>query len=167
MRARFLVCLAFLGAMFAQDTARPQDSLRPKSKGYVTTDAAPTVSLQAGKSANVEVHFRVNPGYHVNSHTPGSELLIPTSLNFAPLEKIKAGQIIYPKAQELALPFSPKEKLSVYSGDNVATVPVIAAKDATAGQYSFKGELKYQACNDNACFPPKSLPVEINVVVKK
>ena len=161
MRAQVFVCFVLLGTIFAQD------SLRPKSRSYVTTDAVPTATLQAGKTANVGVHFRVNPGYHVNSHTPGSELLIPTSLNFTPLQKIKTGQIVYPKAQELALPFDPNEKLSVYSGDLVTEVPVIVAKDAAAGQYSLKGELKYQACNDNACFPPKTLPVEITVIVKK
>jgi hypothetical protein len=162
MRSRFLIALALVGTLLAQS-----GTLRQKSKGYVTTDATPTVSLQAGKSAQVEVRFRVNPGYHVNSHTPGSELLIPTALDFKPLDKIKAGKIVYPAGQELALPFDPKEKLSVYTGDIVTQVPVIVAKGAAAGQYALKGELQYQACNDNSCFPPKNLPVEINVVVKK
>ena len=162
MKLRLLVALALAGASFAQTNA-----LRPKSKGYVTTDVMPTVTLQAGKTAQVEVRFRVNPGYHVNSHTPGSELLIPTALDFKPLEKIKAGKIIYPPAEQLALPFDPKEKLSVYTGDIVTQVPVVAAKSAVPGQYSLKGDLQYQACNDNSCFPPKSLPVEITVVVKK
>ena len=68
---------------------------------------------------------------------------------------------------QFALQFSPKEKLSVYTGDIVTQVPVIVAKDASAGQYSLTGEFKYQACNDNSCFPPETLPVEITVVVKK
>src|SRR5947209_4741609 len=98
----FLSALVFAAALvqlFAQ-----VDGPR-RSKGYVTTDVVPTVSLQAGKTAQVELHFRVNPGYHVNSHTPGSELLIPTTLDFKPLEKIKAGKIAYPHGEELALPF--------------------------------------------------------------
>ena len=154
--------LLLLATAFAQ-----VDSPRTKGKNYVTTDVSPTVSLTAGKTAQVEVRFRVNPGYHVNSHNPGSELLIPTALDFKPLDKIKAGKITYPPGEEFALEFSPKEKLNVYTGDVVTEVPVIVAKDAAVGTYTLKGELQYQACNNNSCFPPKNLPVEITVVVKK
>src|SRR2546423_13037676 len=136
MKKLFFVFL--VAAAFAQS-----DGPRGRNKGYVTADAMPTVSIAPGKSAQVEVRFRVNPGYHVNSHTPGSELLIPTALDFKPLDKIKAGKIIYPRAEELALPFDPKEKLSVYTGDIATQVPVIVAKDATVGRYSLKGELQY------------------------
>jgi DsbC/DsbD-like thiol-disulfide interchange protein len=138
-----------------------------KSKGYVTTDVTPTLTLRAGETGSAELRFRVNPGYHVNSHNPGSPLLIPTELDFQSLDTVKVGKITYPKGEQLALEFSPNEKLSVYTGDIATQVPVTVAKNATAGQYSIKGELKYQACNDRSCFPPKNLPVEITVVVKK
>lgn len=162
MKTLSVVVLLALCTSFAQT-----DALRGRNKGYVTADSAPTITLSAGKTSQVDVHFRVNPGYHVNSHTPSSELLIPTKLDFKPLDKIKAGKIVYPPGEQLALPFSPSEKLSVYTGDIIAQVPVIAAKDVAPGQYSLKGELQYQACNDNSCFPPKNLPVEITVVVRK
>jgi DsbC/DsbD-like thiol-disulfide interchange protein len=142
------------------------DGSRPRGKSYVTTDVVPTLTIAAGQTAQAELRFRVNPGYHVNSHTPGSDLLIPTTLQFKPLEKIKAGKIVYPPGQQLALQFSPKDKLDVYSGDIVTRVPVIVAKGAAVGQYSLKAEYQYQACNDNSCFPPKTLPVEITVIVK-
>ena len=162
MRLRLSLLLLLLATAFAQI-----DSIRSKSKGDVTTDVTPTVSLHAGKTAQVEIRFRVNPGYHVNSHTPGSDLLIPTNIDFKPLDKIKTGKIIYPAGEQFALDFSPKEKISVYTGDVATQVPVIVAKDAAAGTYSLKGELQYQACNNNSCFPPKNLPVEITVIVKK
>ena len=103
----------------------------------------------------------------MNSHTPGSDLLIPTNIDFKPLDKIKTGKITYPAGEQFALDFSPKEKISVYTGDVVTQVPVVVAKDAATGTYSLKGELQYQACNNNSCFPPKNLPVEITVIVKK
>ena len=162
MKLRLPLACLLLATAFAQ-----VDTPRSKSKNYVTTDVTPTVSLAAGKTAQVEIRFRVNPGYHVNSHNPGSELLIPTTLDFKPLDKIKAGKIVYPAGEEFALEFSPKEKLNVYTGDVVTEVPVIVAKDAAVGTYSLKGELQYQACNNNSCFPPKNLPVEITVIVKK
>lgn len=161
MKAIFAVFFLLLTG-FAQS-----DFARPHSKGYVTGDVTPTVSLQAGKTAQVEVRFRVNPGYHVNSNKPGSDLLIPTTIDFKPLDKIKVSKIVYPAGEQLALEFSPKERLNVYTGDVVSTASVVVDKGAAVGTYSLKGEVHYQACNDSSCFPPKTLPVEITVVVKK
>src|SRR4051812_18275233 len=127
MKLRFAVSVLLLATAFAQI-----DGVRPKSKGYVTTDVVPTVSLSAGHTAQVELRFRVNPGYHVNSHNPGSELLIPTTLDFKPLDRIqkakivyppneqfaiRTGKITYPAGETFALDFAPKEKISVYTGD--------------------------------------------------
>ena len=162
MRSLIVISALLITAAFAQI-----DSGRPRAvKNYVSTDVTPTVSLNPGKTAQVEMRFRVNPGYHVNSHTPNSELLIPTNLEFKPLDKIKAGTITYPKGEQFALDYAPREKISVYTGDITTEVPVVVAKDAAAGTYSLKGELQYQACNNSSCFPPRSLPVEITVVVK-
>lgn len=163
MRSLAIVSLLLITAGFAQtDIGRPR---APKS--YVSTDAAPTVNVAPGKTAQVEMHFRVNPGYHVNSHTPNSDLLIPTNLEFKPLDKIKSGTIVYPAGEQFALDYAPKEKISVYTGDVSAQVPIVVARDAQPGNYSLKGELQYQACNNSSCFPPRNLPVEITVVVKK
>lgn len=160
MKIIFIIFLCSIAAVAQSDLTRTH------SKGFVTGEGIPTVSVEAGKTSQVEIKFRVNPGYHVNSHTPRSDLLIPTTLEFQALDKVKIGKIVYPAGEQLALEFSPKEKLSVYSGDLVTTVPIIVAKDAKAGTYVIKGELHYQACNSNACFPPKSFPVEVTVVVK-
>jgi hypothetical protein len=35
------------------------------------------------------------------------------------------------------------------------------------GKYVFRGELKYQACDNAACYPPKKLPVQFEVKVVK
>jgi DsbC/DsbD-like thiol-disulfide interchange protein len=142
------------------------DLTRPRQKGFVTLDSVPPVSLAAGKPGKVEIRFRVNPGYHINSNKPNSELLIPTAIQFTPPEKITVGKISYPAGEEFALSFSPKEKLSVYTGDVLVSAPITAAKNAVPGAYTLKAELRYQACNDSSCFPPKTLPVEVVVNVK-
>jgi hypothetical protein len=35
------------------------------------------------------------------------------------------------------------------------------------GKYSLRGHLKYQACDNAACYPPRELPVEFEVKVTK
>jgi hypothetical protein len=35
------------------------------------------------------------------------------------------------------------------------------------GKYAIHGELKYQACDNAACYPPKKLPIGFDVKVLK
>ena len=65
----------------------------------------------------VNLNFRVPPGYHINSNTPKSEFLIPTALKMDLPTDIILGKIEYPAGEDTSFPFSPDEKLSVYSGD--------------------------------------------------
>ncbi|MCU1308927.1 MAG: hypothetical protein JWO20_52 [Candidatus Angelobacter sp.] len=165
MRTKKYLLLSLLifaaSVVFAQD-----DFARPRQKGFVTVDASPSVTLAPGKPGKLEIRFRVNSGYHINSNKPHSELLIPTTVQFAPSDKITVGKISYPAGEEFALKFSPTEKLDVYTGDVLVTAPVTAAKGLAPGNYTLKAELRYQACNDNSCFPPKTVPMEVAVKLK-
>ena len=127
---------------------------------YVTYAPPEKVKVAAGAPATVAFDFRVNQGMHINSDTPKSEFLIPTKLRFMPPTDIAVGKLEYPKAEELELSFS-KEKLSVYTGDFRIKAQVNASRSATTGPYTVHGELKYQACNDKACFPPKTIEITV------
>lgn len=130
---------------------------------YVTLQPMAVVTLTPAKPAKATVRFRVNPGFHVNSNKPTSDLLIPTEIKFEANPAVVVGKIAYPAGEDYALSFSPKQKLNVYQGDVAVVVPVSAAKNAKRGTYTLKGSLSYQACNDNACFPPKTAPFELTV----
>ena len=41
-----------------------------------------TAEVKAGEPQVVELRFRVEDGFHINSHTPKDELLIPTLIRF-------------------------------------------------------------------------------------
>ena len=53
--------------------------------------------------------------------------------------------------------FEPGEALDVYSGPFTVRLPLEAVK----GDHTLTGTLRYQACDNAACYPPKSLPVEV------
>ncbi|HEY6374453.1 MAG TPA: protein-disulfide reductase DsbD domain-containing protein [Edaphobacter sp.] len=137
------------------------DAPAPKPKQYVTFAAEPQV-LKAGAKSVVELHFRVVDGFHVNSHTPKSELLIPTQVTFKPADGVKAGTVEYPVGTSYSFSFDPSEKLDVYSGAFTVKLPVVAE----AGQHTVDGVLHYQACDHAACYPPKSLPVQVVFTAK-
>jgi hypothetical protein len=124
--------------------------------------AAEQQSVAAGKRSVLELHFRVVDGFHVNSHTPKSELLIPTRVELQPATGVKADAIEYPAGTSYSFSFDPTEKLDVYSGDFTVKLPVVAE----AGTHTVDGTLRYQACDHAACYPPKSLPVQVIFTAK-
>jgi DsbC/DsbD-like thiol-disulfide interchange protein len=137
-------------------------------KAPSVTMSPPAVSaIPRGKAGAVELQFRVSPGFHINSNQPTAEYLIPTTLKMDPPTDIVVGKITYPKGKEMSFAFAPDEKLSVYSGSFMLAVSVRPLASVLPGKYELRGELKYQACDNAQCFPPKKLPVQFEVKVVK
>jgi hypothetical protein len=132
-----------------------------KPKAYVLYAAEPQ-TIPAGKPATVELRFHMVPGYHVNSHTPKSELLIATVLTLQPADGVRAGALQYPAGKPYSFSFDPSDKLDVYAGDFTVKLPLVA----TAGPHTVDGSLKYQACDNASCYPPRTLPVKILFTAK-
>ena len=141
--------------------------IAPETPSWVTPLPVAMISVSSGKPASVHLRFKVAEGYHINSNKPGSELLIPTKLQLNPPTDIGVGSITYPKGHDLTLAIAPDQPLNVYTGEFVITGKVSATRTATPGKYMVHGQLKYQACNDRSCFPPKLAPVEFEVQVLK
>src|ERR1700688_3505085 len=138
----------------------------PGKAPTLTVAPVPLVTTQRTKQTTVEINFRVPPGYHVNSNTPKSELLIPTLRIEVPTDII-LGKTEYPAGKDMTFPFSPDEKLNVYSGDFTIAVGVHPLRSVVPGKYAMHGTLRYQACDNAACYPPKNLPVSFEVKVVK
>ena len=139
----------------------------PGKAPTLTVAPVPLVTAQRARQTMVNLDFRIPPGYHINSNTPKSEFLIPTALKMDLPTDIILGKIEYPAGEDRSFPFSPDEKLSVYTGDFTITVAVHPLHSVVPGKYQMRGVLRYQACDNAACYPPKSLPVSFEVKVTK
>jgi hypothetical protein len=133
----------------------------------VTMAPVPLVTAQRATQTIVALNFRVGSGFHINSNTPKSEFLIPTTLRMDVPTDIVLGKIDYPEGKDLKFPFSPDESLNVYSGDFTINVAVHPLHSVVPGKYVMHGVLRYQACDNAQCFPPKNLPVSFDVKVVK
>lgn len=120
------------------------------------------ITLPAGKPTTVTLHFRIAPGLHINSHTPKEEELIPTTFSIPEGFGVQLIAAVYPPGEEFILPLDPKNKLNVYSGEFNLQARIVA----TAGDHLVEAKLRYQACDNSACMPPKSIPVAIYVIGK-
>jgi Thiol:disulfide interchange protein DsbD, N-terminal len=157
-----LMAVASLAAQNA-----PLLSSTPAATRRVTAAPVGTVVVHRGQSAAVEIPFRVARGYHINSNRPTSELLVPTVLSLSPPTNILVGDTSYPPGQDKSFSFAPNEKLNVYTGDFSVTTLVKPARNIPYGTYRVHGALKYQACDDRACYPPGKVPIAFDVKVAK
>ena len=108
------------------------------------------------------LHFRIEPGFHINSHVPKDEYLIPTVLSIPDEEGVRLENASYPPGTDFVLPADPDTKLNVYTGEFTIEARLVAE----AGDHLVKARLRYQACDKTACMPPKTAVVPIDVVGK-
>jgi Thiol:disulfide interchange protein DsbD, N-terminal len=120
------------------------------------------VSVPAGQSSPVALHFRIRPDLHINSHTPRADYLIPTFFSIPEASGVRLESASYPAGADFTLPVDPATKMSVYTGEFAINARVIASP----GDHLVEAKLRYQACDQNACLPPKTITVPIDVIGK-
>jgi hypothetical protein len=120
------------------------------------------VSVTAGKPIPLALHFRIAQGLHINSHTPSEDYLIPTTFSIPDGAGVRLDAATYPAGSLMTLTYDPTTKLSVYTGEFTIQARIVA----TPGNHLVQGKLRYQACDDNACMPPKTITVPIDVIAK-
>jgi cytochrome c biogenesis DsbD-like protein len=147
-------------------SAYAQEELAPKGL-TVTMAPAPVVTIAQGKARKVPLSFRIANGFHINSNRPRAEFLIPTTLKVDAITDIIIAGTYYPEGQDMSFAFAPDERLNVYTGDFRVDVLVRPLRSVQPGKYVVRGNLKYQACDKAACYPPKQLPVSFDVRIAK
>ena len=125
-----------------------------KPRAYVSLEPVPR-----GKEFEVAVVAEIRQGYHMNSHQPTDEYLIPTTLAAQIPGGVKQLETVYPPGAMRKFSFS-EAPLSVYSGQVTLVLRLAAGADAPLGPQTIPMTLRFQACNDNSCLPPVKVPVE-------
>ncbi len=119
-------------------------------------------SAPAGKPTQVELHFRVAQGMHINSHAPSQEELIPTTFSIPKDAGARLLEASYPPGETMSLAADPGTKLSVYTGEFVIRARIVPQ----AGNHLVEAQLRYQACNQTQCLPPRTIAVPMDVIGK-
>lgn len=131
-----------------------------------TLHVAPVPTVKARKGSEVVVTLKASlpAGYHANSNKPTEAYLIPLTLKWTggPLQ---VDNVTYPKAEMEKYSFTDKP-ISVVTGEFSISTKFKVPADAANGPAAQTGTLRYQACDNKACYPPKTLPVNITVSVE-
>ena len=141
----------------AAQVPSPRDVVAP-------TAVASYDPVARGKEFQVAVVMKIRDGFHVNARKKSAEYLIATDLKTDGAAGFKIGEVAYPEGEEHTFSFS-KTPLNVYEKTVVLKVPVAVSADAPTGAQHIPLKLRYQACNNEVCLPPVTLPVDATVNV--
>jgi hypothetical protein len=141
----------------AQELPSPAAVASPKA--YVSLQPVPR-----GREFEIAVVVGIMRGFHMNAHKLASAYLIPTTLTAKLPSGFKEVETLYPAGKVLKLSFS-DTPLLVYTGSVTLRVKLAAEASAPLGQHAIPLALRYQACNDVACLPPVTIPVEAKMEV--
>ena len=151
-----IVLAIALNATFAQ-IGMPKDLV--KIETYQSFD-----KVYPGSEFKLALEVNVEEGWHINSHKPYDEYLIPTSLTIIENPNFRLKKVAYPEPHDFKLSFS-ESPLSVWEGTVYKGALIEVDSNLTPGIYPLVVELEYQACNDISCQAPTAVTDTINIEV--
>ncbi len=145
--------------IFATDSTGRSIATRSAAVEYLFPEQ---VTVPSGKVSAIALHFRIAQGLHINSHTPREDYLIPTAFSIPDGSGVRLEAASYPAGTDVTLPVDSKTRLNVYTGEFTIETRLVAMP----GDHLVEAKLRYQACDQNACMPPKTITVPIDVIGK-
>lgn len=158
-----LAAVLFSGVSFAQKFPwQDTPEAGGKTPQTVRFEGPEQIEVAPHKPQVVELRFRIQDGFHINSHTPHEKFLIPTQLMVVDGDGVNVSTVDFPPGTDTSFAFAPNQKVSVYTG----TMTLRAHVTVAPGGHLLQGALRYQACDANACMPPRKIPVAVSLLGK-
>jgi cytochrome c biogenesis protein CcdA len=146
-------CLALLALIAAATTVGHAQLRVPKAD---LTPIVETDGVHAGSSLRAAVQVRLEEGFHTNANKPRDPNLIPIELTILPPEGISVAEVVYPEPIELRQEGA-DQPLLVFERDFTIGVLFNVAGNVANGETTVPGNLRYQACDDKACYKPTTV----------
>ena len=120
--------------------------------------------IAPGSNAHLRLTVVLPNGLHVQSDKPRDPGLIATVLTLEKADGVSIVRTTYPKATDLKQP-GLDEPLSVFSGTFDIDLEVAIPATVRARTLEIPGQLRYQSCTAEVCFPPSRAAVSWQVKV--
>jgi hypothetical protein len=138
----------------------------PSGKEVVSPEAFVSFDpVVRGASLQIAVVMKIRPGFHVNAREVSADYLIPTDLRAQVPSGFKMGELLYPRGTLHTFAFSKDKQLNVYTGSVIIRLNLSVLASAPVGVQHLALKLHYQACSDEICLPPVTLPVDATINV--
>ncbi len=147
----------------------PKQHETSAGKHLVVTTGLSDLEVRPGQRITLSAEAKPGPRIHV--YAPGTQGYIPIAFTLDPSNGFTADPVVYPASKTLTLP-AIHEAMPVYDAPFRMLVTVTLANAATieplldAGRHlRIEAKFRYQACDDQECFVPETLPLAWTVHV--
>lgn len=118
-----------------------------------------------GRKAKSTVVLDIPHDLHTNSNRPGSEYAIPTTVKVKPVSGVKIGAVVYPRGMNKKFEFAEKA-LNIYEGRVEFAFDVTVPRSYRKPSVEIEVTVRYQACTNEVCYPPKSKLAKLTARVR-
>ena len=120
--------------------------------------------VSPGEILSLAVRVTLNGEFHVNSHNPSRDYLIPTRIEADSTGELEFGEWIYPEGEARKFPFS-EEPLQIYEGTFLIRGTLKVGPGAAVGPHRLVLRLRYQSCTREKCLAPRveEIPLDLQV----
>ena len=121
-------------------------------------------TVERGKTARGSVVLNIPGGLHVNSSRPASEFAIATVVKVSGASGVRVTGLTYPKGKNRKFAFS-ENTINVYEGRVSFPFTVTVPASFKGKTIRLTASVKYQACTDEVCYPPKTKSITLTANV--
>ena len=121
-------------------------------------------AVARGSSARGSIVLSIPGGLHVNSSRPASEYAIPTTVRLSGTGVRVTGPT-YPRGVNRKFQFS-ENLINVYEGTVRFPFTVNVPRGFKGDTVRVRAVVRYQACTDEVCYPPRSKEVTLTARVR-
>jgi thiol:disulfide interchange protein len=121
-------------------------------------------SVARGRATRGTVVMTIPGGLHVNSNRPNSQYAIPTTVRVTS-SNARLSAVSYPRGKNRKFQFS-ENAINVYEGRVAFNFNVTVPANFRGNRISVRAVVRYQACTDEVCYPPKSQEITLTANVR-
>jgi len=121
-------------------------------------------TVARGAAAKGSIILSIPGGLHVNSSRPNSQYAIATNVRLSG-QGVKTGAVRYPAGRNRKFTFS-DAAINVYEGRTVFPFTVTIPATYSGDTVKVRAVVKYQACTEEVCYPPKTKEVTLTAKVR-
>jgi thiol:disulfide interchange protein len=121
-------------------------------------------SVTRGRAATAMVTLDIPSELHTNSNQPSKPELIPTTIKVT-AKDFAVSAIKYPAGHDRKFEYDDKP-LNVYEGKVNFTFQLTVPSSYRNKEISVDVDVRYQACTDEVCYPPKTKTITLTAAIK-
>ncbi|MBC7900270.1 MAG: hypothetical protein H7070_09480 [Saprospiraceae bacterium] len=121
-------------------------------------------TVARGSAAKGTIVLNIPGGLHVNSNRPNNQYSIATTAKISGAG-LRAARVSFPRGKNRKFQFS-ENTINVYEGRVSFPFTVTVPANFKGNIVRLRAVVRYQACTDEVCYPPKSKEITLTAKVR-